>query len=194
MAEQYFTQTPQSAHDERNVSFCFAGRTLHAKTDAGVFARGGLDMGTRVLAEALPALSGRVADYGCGWGALSLCVLAANGNITLTAIDINERAAGLCRENLAQNGLQADVRVGDAAMLEGPFDTVISNPPIRAGNAVLHALYEGAYRALQPGGSLYIVVRKQQGAPSTRDYLKRLYAAVELIARQGGYWVLKATK
>jgi 16S rRNA G1207 methylase RsmC len=40
-------------------------------TDAGVFSRDGLDAGTRVLLEALPPLSGRVLDLGCGWGALA---------------------------------------------------------------------------------------------------------------------------
>ena len=46
----------------------------------------------------------------------------------------------------------------------------------------------------QPGGWLYAVVRKQQGAPSALKYLKELYAEAETIERDGGYWVIACRK
>ena len=52
-------------------------------------------------------------------------------------------------------------------------------------------MFEQALAHLKPGGKLYLVVRKQQGAPSTLKYLRTLYAQAEVIARDGGYWVIE---
>ena len=46
----------------------------------------------------------------------------------------------------------------------------------------------------QPGGSLFLVIRKQQGAESCIKYLKTVYASVEKLDRSAGYWVLQAVK
>ena len=81
--------------------------------------------------------------------------------------------------------------IGKREKIEGLFDAVITNPPIRAGKAVIYAMFEQALAHLKPGGKLYLVVRKQQGAPSTLKYLRTLYAQAEVIARDGGYWVIE---
>ena len=68
MAEHYYTANPEIAHDEKGVIFEVLGLKLSCTTDSGVFSRDGLDMGTRIMLEALPELSGRILDLGCGWG------------------------------------------------------------------------------------------------------------------------------
>ena len=60
MAEHYYTQTPGTEHDEKQVIFEVLGHTFRCTTDSGVFSRDGLDMGTRILLDALPELSGRI--------------------------------------------------------------------------------------------------------------------------------------
>ena len=72
MNDHYYTVEPTSAHDLRQIHVEVAGVTADFTTDAGVFSRDGLDTGTRVLLEALPALHGRVLDLGCGWGAVGV--------------------------------------------------------------------------------------------------------------------------
>jgi len=47
---------------------------------------------------------------------------------------------------------------------------------------------------LKPGGGLYLVIRKQQGAESCIRYLQTIYGQVEKLDKSGGFWVLKATK
>ena len=47
---------------------------------------------------------------------------------------------------------------------------------------------------LNPGGALYLVIRKQQGAESCMKYLKTLYAKVDKVDKSGGFWVLRATE
>ena len=60
--------------------------------------------------------------------------------------------------------------------------------------AVIYGLFSDARRYLKPDGALYIVIRKQQGAPSAIKYLEGIYKDVEIIERGGGYWVLRAEK
>ncbi|MBR7187969.1 MAG: methyltransferase, partial [Clostridia bacterium] len=69
---------------------------------------------------------------------------------------------------------------------------IVTNPPIRAGKAVIYALFARARDFLNPGGALYIVIRKQQGAPSALKFLKERYASVEILDREAGFWVLRA--
>ena len=191
MSEHYYTADPASAHDERRVSVRALGRELTFTTDAGVFSRDGLDRGTLALLEALPPLSGRVLDL--GWGAVGAFLGAANPALSLVLTDVNRRAAALARRNLAENGVKGEVVEGDGfEAVEGVFDAIVTNPPIRAGKAVIYGLFDQARSFLKPGGALYLVIRKQQGAPSALKYLKTIYDEAEVIDHSAGFWVLRA--
>ena len=107
--------------------------------------------------------------------------------------DVNARAAELSRRNLSANGVQAEVVQGDGfEHVAGTFDAIVTNPPIRAGKAVIYGLFDQAKERLAPGGALYIVIRKQQGAPSALKHLKEVYGDAEVIDRSSGFWVLRA--
>ena len=193
MPDHYYTEIPSSAHDERRVALRALGNELTFITDAGVFSRDGLDRGTEVLLEALPALSGRVLDLGCGWGAVGVALGKRWPGLEIVMTDINSRAVGLARRNLTENGVKATVVQGDGfAAVEGKFDAIVTNPPIRAGKAVIYDLFAQARDHLKPGGALYVVIRKQQGAPSALKYLKEIYARAETVGRGSGFHVLWA--
>lgn len=196
MPDHYYTAAPQSAHEERRFAVEFAGRTLHFETDAGVFSKQHVDPGSLLLCESLPqALAGDVLDMGCGWGAISVLALAAHPDIRVTMADINERALGLARRNVEANSMRAEAILSDGfSAVEGMFDAVVTNPPIRAGKAVVYGMFEQARAHLKPGGRLYLVMRKQQGAPSALKLLKTLYARAEVIERGGGYWIIECVK
>ena len=68
MNDHYYTAEPTSAHDIRTIRVSALGVEAAFRTDAGVFSRDDLDVGTRVLLESLPELRGRLLDLGCGWG------------------------------------------------------------------------------------------------------------------------------
>ena len=196
MTEHYYTQTPGAAHDEKQVIFEVLGLRLQCTTDAGVFSRDGLDMGTRILLEALPPLSGRILDLGCGWGPVGTALGRKYPDAQILLSDVNERAVELAGRNLRSNGVTnaAVVRGDGYEAVEGRFDAIVLNPPIRAGKGVIYALFEGARAHLSDGGALYIVIRKQQGAESAEKYLRTLYGSVERICREKGYWVLRCTE
>ncbi len=194
MSDHYYTENPTSAHDERHFALNLLGEDLTFTTDAGVFSRDGLDRGTRLLLEALPELTGRVLDLGCGWGAVGVALGRKYPALDIVMTDINSRAVELARRNLAANGVRAEVVQGDGFQsVTGDFDAVVTNPPIRAGKAVIYGLFAGARERLRPGGALYAVIRKQQGAPSALKYLRETYAGAEVIDRGAGFHVIRAT-
>ena len=193
MPDHYYTENPNSAHDERRIALRALGNDLTFVTDAGVFSRDGLDRGTEVLLEALPPLEGRVLDLGCGWGAVGVALGKRYPALDIVMTDINSRAVELARRNLAENGVTAAVLQGDGFdAVEGRFDTIVTNPPIRAGKAVIYGLFARARDYLEPDGALYVVIRKQQGAPSALKYLREIYAGAEIIDRGSGFHVIRA--
>ena len=54
MNDQYYTREPESASRPVECAFAWRGKSLRFTTDAGVFSRGELDAGTRLLMDALP--------------------------------------------------------------------------------------------------------------------------------------------
>ena len=196
MAEHYYTNNPTSEHEERSFRAVFAGRVLAFDTDAGVFSKQHVDPGSELLCKALPdTLSGRVLDMGCGWGAMTVMTLARFPKAQVTMADVNERALSLAVSNVEKNHMTATAILSDGfEKIEGEFDAVITNPPIRAGKAVIYKMFEDAKAHLVPGGALYLVIRKQQGAPSALKFLKELYGKAEVIERDGGYWIIECIR
>lgn len=193
MSEQYFAKKPGCK--SRPVAFeteCVGVRASF-ETDAGVFSKGELDEGTRVLLEALPPLHGRALDLGCGWGAVGVLLGKKYPDVSLLMADVNERAVALAAKNLARNGVK-NARAVESDVYEnvdGTFDFIVTNPPIRAGKAVIYSMFDGARDRLSPGGRLYVVIRKQQGAPSALRHMQELYASARVIAREKGFWVIE---
>lgn len=198
MSEHYYTHKPTTQHDVHEIKEQLRGRLFTFKTDAGVFSKKGVDYGSRHLIETLELPPGaRVLDVGCGYGPMGLAAASVCPDGHVTMVDINERAVELARENARRNGI-ANVRVVQSDLLEQVkaerFDVIITNPPIRAGKQVVHRIFTEAYECLNPGGSLWVVIQKKQGAPSAAAKLESLYAEVVEVSKDKGYRILKATK
>ncbi len=195
MSDHYYTRNPESASCPVGCGYTYRGIPLSFTTDAGVFSKGELDTGTRLLLEALPeVMEGDILDMGCGWGAIGVSVAARWPACRVTMADVNLRALELSRGNAERNGVRAVCVESDglAALAGKRFDAVITNPPIRAGKQVIYRLFAEAAGALSEGGALYLVIRKQQGADSCVRYLETLFEKVEILDRSGGFRVLRA--
>ena len=194
--DQYYTADPQSESKPVPCAFPYRGCGLNFMTDAGVFSKGELDAGSRLLLDALPVLDGDVLDIGCGWGAIGVAVARANRAARVTMVDVNRRALDLCRQNCQRNGVTAEILESDgmAQVMGRTFDAIVTNPPIRAGKQVIYRMFADAAVSLNAGGALYLVIRKQQGAESCVKYLKTLFEQVEKLDKSAGFWVLKATE
>ena len=90
--DQYYTADPTSESKPTPCAFPYRGYGLNFMTDAGVFSKGELDVGSRLLLDALPTLSGDVLDIGCGWGAIGVAIAKANKAARVTMVDVNRRA------------------------------------------------------------------------------------------------------
>ena len=195
VTEHYYTPNPMSEHHERLVRAAACGLTLEFVTDAGVFSKDGLDPGSRLLIETMPPLSGRVLDLGCGWGPVGVFLARLNPEAHLALADVNRRALDLARRNLQMNGARAEVIESDGfSRIEGTFRHVATYPPIRAGKQVIYAMFDEAFERLEPGGTLSVVIRKQQGAPSALKHFEETFGNAEIAAKSAGYWIIRARK
>ena len=194
MNDQYYTREPGSESRPIPCEFDYRGAHLRFLTDAGVFSKGELDTGTRLLLNALPEkMDGKLLDLGCGWGPVGISLKAVWPDAEVLMADVNLRALDLSRENAARNHVRVTCMESDgfSALQDQIFDAIITNPPIRAGKQVIYRLFAEAAAHLKEGGSLYLVIRKQQGAESCMKYLKTLFSSVEKLDRSAGFWVLQ---
>lgn len=196
MSDHYYSENPESARDTRLHEVSALGLSMQFYTDAGVFSKTGLDEGSALLLESLPALSGRVLDLGCGWGALGVTLAVKYQNAQFLLSDVNARAVELSAQNILKNRAENARAICSDGFehIEGAFDFIVTNPPIRAGKKVIYAMFETSYQRLNRGGALFLVIRKQQGAESAQNYLRSLGFFVERVARDKGFWILKCTK
>lgn len=193
MADHYYTAQPESKHKPGLVTYHYRGKELRFETDSGVFSRTEIDKGTDVLLRALPeTVSGSVLDMGCGYGVIGVSVGSCWKDTRITMADVNERACGLSSKNARQNGVSATVIPSDGyeKVMGERYDLILQNPPIRAGKAVIYKMFADAARCLEPGGELWLVIRKQQGAPSALTYLRTLYGVAEVVEKEAGYWII----
>ena len=173
-ADHYFSAEPASAAERRSLDLMLAGRPVTVSVAGGVFSPGGLDKGTAVLLGSVPPPppEGTFLDLGCGWGPVALTMGLLSPSATVWAVDVNERALALTRDNAA--GLDLDrVRAltPDEVPTDVRFDLIWSNPPIRVGKAALHDLLRTWLPRLAPGGSAYLVVSKNLGADSLQRWI-----------------------
>ena len=194
MTDHYFSPQPQAPHRPGLVRVVLPDVYLELATDAGVFSPGRLDPGTRLLLEEAPAPppSGDVLDLGCGYGPVA-CVLAKRSpGSRVWAVDVNERALGLCAQNAAAAGL-ANVRCatpGDPA-IPPRLAGIWSNPPVRIGKTALHELLAGWLARLAPGGRAYLVAGRNLGADSLHRWLAEQGWPVRRRAARSGYRLLE---
>jgi len=195
----YFVNDDKLASKPRLVNYEFNGVKFTLNSDQGVFSKNELDEGTRILIKTLLPLSlkGKLLDIGCGIGPIGLTLAYFSLSLNVTCSDINTRALSLCEKNAQQLSLSQRVTCLQSDIyleIEGTYDSIVSNPPIRAGKKVTNAIYIGAKDHLIDGGSLYVVIRKAQGALSVKDFLQEIFGNVEVLERSKGFFVLKATK
>ena len=193
MYEQYFSALPQSKSAPELFKVNYHGKELIFQSDRGVFSKGELDEGSKILLESLPAnMHGRILDIGCGWGAIGVITGVFHPEAQVVMSDVNQRALSLACINAVSNKVPAVCYLSDGlSNIPGDFDYIITNPPIRAGKQTVYRIFSECKDRLKPGGALFIVIRKQQGAPSAEEYLKSLYPCVSVVQKSKGYWVIK---
>ncbi len=197
--DHYFSPTPGGAEDRRTVEFHAAGRRFALTTAAGVFSPDRLDPGTGVLLHkaALPGPDepGPLLDLGCGYGPLACVLATVAARATVWAVDVNQRARRLTRENAAALGIaeRVHVREPDQVPAQLSFSQIWSNPPVRVGKDELHGLLQRWLPRLAPDGVAWLVVARYLGGDSLQRWLVEQGWDATRHASQRGYRVLRIT-
>jgi len=194
----YYTNNVNAHSDERSFDYKLRGYNFKFTTDVGVFSKKEVDFGSRLLIESfiIPEIDGNILDVGCGYGPIGLSLAKSYENRDIHMIDVNQRAIELTKKNAKNNQIH-NVTVYESFCydgVEGKFAVIVSNPPIRAGKKVVHGILEQATKHLVDKGELWIVIQKKQGAPSAKKKMEEVYGNCEVVAKDKGYFILKAIK
>ena len=201
-SSHYFSPSAPLKQASHQVEATCRDISLRFVTSQGVFSKSALDEGSRLLLETALKRSSwpantRIADLGCGWGAIACFVSALAPETLVVGCDINERAVALAHQNARLNKLtNIGFWCGDGldAARAGFFDVIFCNPPVRAGNETIARLFEGAHRCLKPGGELWIVLRTAQGAKSWQKRLQEEFGTCETVQIKSGYRIMQSRK
>ncbi|MBX3191949.1 MAG: 50S ribosomal protein L11 methyltransferase [Labilithrix sp.] len=153
----------------------------------------GLHETTRLVARAIQAHASEVRDrlvidVGCGSGILALVAIAL-GAARAIAVDVDQEAIDVTRENAARNGLgdRVDASTTDVTALDATAPLVVANIEAR----VLIPMAADLRARVEPGGLLLLsgILVPQ------RDDVRAAYADMELLdAPALGEWVLLALR
>lgn len=191
---QYFTN--ENLPSNVKSTFCVVkGHKFTFLTDNGVFSKDGLDFGSRLLLESIPLdeVGAKVLDMGCGYGTIGIIINKLT-NHDIDMVDVNLRAMHLARRNAKENGC-SNINIFESNCYQNitsKYNTIITNPPIRAGKKIVYEILMGAKKYLEQDGKLFLVIRKEQGAKSIISDLEKEYN-VEILEKKKGFFVLKCT-
>ncbi len=189
----YYTDNKDLDSDRKEFEYYFDNEVFRFTTDNGVFSKKSVDYGSYILVKSIyqKNLGSSLLDLGSGYGPIGIILKRFNPELEVEMVDVNSRAVELCKLNNSNNSTDIKVHLcDDIERLDHKFDTIVLNPPIRAGKAVIYSLYDKSKKMLNEHGHLYIVIRKAQGAASSIKKLETLFTTVRIIARDSGYLVI----
>lgn len=171
-----------------------SGVPLRLYGGPGIFARGDLDKGTRLLIENLELPSaGTVLDLACGNGIIGIYVAIVRKDLRVYMSDIDRRAIELAKVNAKINNVEdrVNVLVSDiySSLPKGAFSAIYSNPPLKAGWGVIEKMICEGPEHLRSGGFMQFVFAK--GWDKALEIGKRCFPRVHVSKSKWGYKVIK---
>ncbi|RFC68608.1 MULTISPECIES: class I SAM-dependent methyltransferase [Mesorhizobium] len=170
------------------------------ETAPGMFSHDRIDVGSRLLADRLPAgLHGVTADFCAGWGYLSAVLAESSKFSRIDLYEADYASVEAARRNMARLASAQGTNFHwcdlTAERVERIYDLIVMNPPFHAGRAadpaLGQALIRAAASALKPRGKLFMVANR--GLPY-EAILKTQFHACETIADEKGFRVYAATR
>lgn len=179
----------------------------------GMFSANQPDAGSLLLARFItPRIQGSVADFGAGWGFLSMEIAGrAAGVRSIDLYEADHASLEAARHNMAaarhaaseRNAAFPDCRYHWADLAGSferrPFDWVIMNPPFHHGlhggrdadTGLGQTFIEAARSCLPQGGRLLMVANRKL---PYEKVVTRLFRRHEILAEEAGYKVIEAVR
>lgn len=169
-------------------------------SQANVFSRDRLDIGTRFFLEHLPVREDarEIVDLGCGNGVLGIMAADKMPEARIHFIDESYMAVDSARRNFLQafdSQRQSVFHVGDGMDHYdlSDADLVLCNPPFHqqhvVGDFIAQRMFKQSKKALQPEGELWVIGNRHLGY---HNILKRFFKKVELVASNRKFVLLMA--
>lgn len=189
----YFINDENLKSEIKEFKTKFLNREFKFKTDNGVFSKGELDFGTKLLIDTVlnEDIDGTILDLGCGYGVIGI-VLSKLKNLNVDMIDVNNRAIHLSKMNIKENEVSSlvDAYISDGfSNVNKKYDFVVSNPPIRVGKNKLYELIKDCKNYMNKSGVIYLVIRKEQGAKSFIKDMSEIYE-INVLEKSKGFYII----
>lgn len=191
----YFKNPENLAHNRKEITFRFLGIYVTLTVDDGVFSKSKPDDGSLYLIEEVlkHKPQGSVLDLGSGVGLMSILLKQHAPDCSVKGFEVNPRALQCAIESTQKLKLEIEFEEKDVTKgFEGTYDWILTNPPIRAGKAVVYTFFKEASKHLAHHGKFVVVIRRQQGAASAFKELETLFNDVERLDLRKGYEILMA--
>ena len=199
----YFSEKPEIKSEKKIIKYTIQNKKFEFITDNGVFSKSKVDFGTDLMLNEflkknrnLKSEGIKILDIGCGYGVVSVILKSFYPEASVTLSDVNERALELSEENLKKyniNGYEI-IKSNVFEKIEGIFDMILSNPPIRTGKDTIFKIYTEAYEHLNKDGEFYCVIQTKHGAKSTQKKLVEIFGNCDTVTIDGGYRIFLSKK
>ena len=193
--EHYFTNNEALKSELRIIDYSYKDYSFRFNSDNGVFSKNKIDFGSKLLVEIFLEQNEEkiesLLDVGCGYGFMGI-VLSKVLDVKATLIDVNKRAVHLTKMNGKDNNVDIETYVSDVyENVQNKYDLILTNPPIRAGKQIVLKILNEAKEYLNKNGSLWFVIRKDQGAKSIVKELEKNYK-IENLKKDKGFSIFRA--
>ncbi|MDX8382355.1 MAG: methyltransferase [Ghiorsea sp.] len=158
-------------------------------SQAGLFSWKKADVGSSLLLEFLPKISGKVMDLCCGYGLLASNIIRSNADVSeIHLVEAEQLALDCAQKNMSEFDVVKTYHL-DAVRETLPkhMDVVVCNPPFHTGQTrdveLGQKIVSKACGALTYGGELYLVANRQ--LPYEKILATHLREVECLVARDG---------
>ena len=189
---------------KKPITFNFNNTEYTVNAGDAIFSKTNLDVGTRflldvVFSEEIDFNHKKIADFGSGWGAISLILAAEFPKCEISAYEKDEGSIEISQTNLQSYSnvriIKTDLTNPEAVELipnEAKLDYIISNPPFHINKEQRAEIFSNAHRLLKNEGELFFLA-EGNFVGRFREAVKQRFAIIEE-KESGRYVVFRCKK